>query len=63
MALPGPEYLALAYRLPYYAGVVAARAQEEADGRRKRLRGGREVEGTREAIQANPDLAAVISFG
>lgn len=29
LALPGPEYLALAYRTPAYQGVMAARLEHE----------------------------------
>lgn len=29
LALPGPEYLALAYRLPAYESVIRARAERE----------------------------------
>lgn len=32
MALPGPEYLALAWRTPAYSGVMAARLAEEHPG-------------------------------
>lgn len=63
MALPGPEYLALAYRLPAYPGVMKLRAEAEQDERRSRIRRGREVDSTRSAILADRDLAQVVSFG
>lgn len=55
-----PEYLSLAYRLPAYQGVLAHRAAEEQ--RKKPRRGVRQVDGSREAVQSDPLLAAAISF-
>lgn len=61
---PGPELLALAYRLPAYGGVVAARAYEhERPNGRAVPADAKVIPGTREAIMANPDLAGVVSFG
>jgi hypothetical protein len=65
MALPSPEYLALAYRVSAYQGVMALRlAEGEAKERRARpRRGARRVAGEREAIQADSLLGSAISFG
>lgn len=60
-----PEYLALAYRVSAYPGVMQARHQET-DARERRTRlapGARRVSGTKEAIQADPLLTDAISFG
>lgn len=64
LALPGPEFLALAYRASAFQGVMALREQEEAvrQARTKPARGVRQVEPTREAVQTDPLLAAAISF-
>ena len=61
MALPGPEYLALAYRVSAYQGVMSIRMAEAEEKRRKR-RGVRQVEGEAAAIQADPLLSEAISF-
>lgn len=60
-----PTYLALAYRVSAYPGVMQAR-HSEAEARDRRTgtpRGARRVESTREAIAADPLLADAISFG
>ncbi|HET9234933.1 MAG TPA: hypothetical protein VFP10_12400 [Candidatus Eisenbacteria bacterium] len=59
----GPEFLALAYRLPAYGGVMTARAYENERPAGRVPADARRVPGTREAIMANADLAAVVSFG
>lgn len=61
LALPGPEYLALAYRITAYQGVMSHRAAEAQEKRRK-SRGIKQVAGEREAVQADPNLDAAISF-
>lgn len=64
LALDAPEFFALAYRLPAYQGVMTVRASE-AEGRErrtKRRRGVRQVDGSREAVRADPLLAEAISF-
>lgn len=60
-----PTYLALAYRVSAYAGVMQARHQEaEAMERRTGVpRGARRVEATQEALTADPLLRDAISFG
>jgi hypothetical protein len=74
LAWPGPEFLALAYRLPAYGGALAARVAAQdghggaghagaARGGAGRRPGAREVPGTREAIMAEPGFAGVIEFG
>jgi hypothetical protein len=60
-----PTYLALAYRVSAYPGVMQARHQE-AERRERRTgtpRGARRVDSTREAITADPLLRDAISFG
>lgn len=60
-----PTYLALAYRVSAYQGVMQARHSEaERRDRRTQLpRQARKVESTREAITADPLLRDAISFG
>lgn len=55
--LPFPEYLALAYRLPAYQGVMSHRISEAEDAKKDL------ASGKREAIMADPILSDVISFG
>jgi hypothetical protein len=59
----GPELLALAYRLPAYGGVMAARAYERERPAGRVPANAKVIPSTREAIMANPDLAGVVSFG
>jgi hypothetical protein len=61
LALPGPEYLALAYRVSAYQGVMNHRMAEAADKAKPR-QWVRQVEGTRESVQADPLLREAISF-
>lgn len=70
MCLPAAEYFALAYRLPFYAGVIQARAAAQAEPERRAApewkRGAKDVRvvpSTRAAIMADPVLSSVISFG
>jgi hypothetical protein len=63
--LSGPHFLALAWRLSAYQGVVAARASaEEENGTAPAHRepGGR-VESSAQAIRSDPALADVIDYG
>jgi hypothetical protein len=54
----GPEMLALAYRLPAYGGMMAARVtQQEARDRRNTKPGARMVEET------HAEVSSVIEFG
>lgn len=41
-ALPGPEFLALAYRSMVFPGVMAARAAKIRDDEQRRTKGGKE---------------------
>lgn len=62
LALPGPELMALAYRLPVYPGAVAARAAEQA--RQSHVPpGARVVESTSAALMRDPVLGDVIQIG
>ena len=62
LAWPGPELLAVAYRLPAYGAVtVLAERAERPAGRV--TPDAKRVPGTRVAIMAHPDLRAVVSFG
>lgn len=70
MCLPAAEYFALAYRLPFFPGVMQARAavvaqpEQRAVPEWQRPAGDvREVPSTRAAIMADPVLSSVISFG
>lgn len=60
-----PEYLALAYRVSAYPGVMQARMAEEQerDRRMGRRPGVRNVPGERQAVEADPLLRDAISFG
>ena len=55
--IPFPEYLALAYRLPAYSGVMAAR-MAEAEAERNKPR----VKTERQSIERDPLLSEAISF-
>lgn len=59
LALPGPEYLALAYRTPVYQGVIAARI--ERDRRRAEVLGDeREPVAELDALKNDEKLGAFI---
>lgn len=60
-----PEYLALAYRVSAYQGVMQARMAEaqEQDRRMGRRPGVRQVVAERKALEADPLLRDAISFG
>jgi hypothetical protein len=60
MALPGPEYFALCWRLGAYQGVMQARLQAEQD-RQEKAQG--EVAPTRAAIESTPAAAGLIDWG
>jgi hypothetical protein len=57
--MSGPEYLALAYRLPAYDGVMAARVRADED---EQAQENDTVAPTREAVEASP-LAGLIDWG
>lgn len=60
-----PTYLALAYRVSAYPGVMQTR-HSEAERRERRTglpRGARKVDSTKDAITADPLLRDAISFG
>lgn len=63
LAWPGPEFLAVVYRLPAYAGVLAARAAEYERPAGRVPADAKRVPSTRTAIMADADLRAVVSFG
>jgi hypothetical protein len=64
MALDGPEYFALCWRLPAYSGAVAALQARQTQGNGHRVRhADRVLPATRAALMASPDLHGVISFG
>lgn len=59
-----PHFLELAWRMPAYGGVMTARAEamahrEQRDRPRRRVR---QVDGDQQAVEADPLLAAAISF-
>lgn len=64
--LSGPRFLALALRVFAYQGVMASRAAEQ-DGSTGGHSGNgtevRQVEGSRQAITADPVLAGLVSWG
>jgi hypothetical protein len=64
LELDFPEYLELAVRTPNYQGSVRvkAEAQAEAERRTRPRRGVRQVDGTKEAVLADPLLREAISF-
>lgn len=63
--LSGPEFFALAYRLPLYPGALQAKAMaKNAPRATGNLRDAtRSVPATRTAIMSDPVLASVVSFG
>jgi hypothetical protein len=66
MALPAAEFFALAYRLPFYNGVLRARAAllvSPDDVQPTHTGAVRHVPATRAAILSDPDLSGVVSFG
>lgn len=60
--LPGPRFMALALRVAAYQGVMAARMAEQQGSNSD---GGevRQVEATRGAVQADPALGSLVSWG
>lgn len=63
LELPGPDLLALAYRVGAYPGVMSHRlAEAEAKERRNAPRGARMVTGEKTAVLADPMLSQAISF-
>lgn len=62
--LSGPEYMALAYRLPAYQGVMAMRVQQEEERSRKNLRhrDAKLVDSSKASIQADPLLRDVVDM-
>jgi hypothetical protein len=63
--MSGPHFLALAWRLTAYSGVVAARASaenEDSTTPAHREQGG-SVEATPHALRSDPALADVIDYG
>ena len=67
LALPGPEYLSLAYRTPAYRGAMAAKAaeqeEEEGGGRPSERSDVTWVDGSIESLQNNPAFAGMVSIG
>lgn len=61
LELDGPQFLALAYRLTAYPGVLQVRVQEEAEHEAPRQDG--ELESSPHNLQHNADLADVIDYG
>lgn len=63
LRLPGPEFFALASRLPAYNGVMAIRSEEEERSRNRNVRpGARMVESEQSAIEKDPFLSGLIEF-
>lgn len=62
LALPGPEYLALVYRMPALNGVMAARAAALQE-RQQAPAGGQEVPATPVNLQTHPTLAGWVDYG
>lgn len=64
-ALSGPRFLALALRVFAYQGVMASRAAEQQDSGTGGHSGAevRQVEGSRQAIAADPVLSGLVSWG
>lgn len=62
--MSGPRLLALCWRLPAYAGVLAARLAHESPepSQARPAAGVTEVAGDRRSLQANADLAGLIDF-
>lgn len=64
LALPAPEFLALAYRASIYPGVLAARiAERERKEHRNVPAGARLVAGDRASVMADPLLRDVVDIG
>jgi hypothetical protein len=63
-ALPGPEWFALAYRLPAYSGIMRTRVeQEDRNTNRNVKHGAKLIESERTSIEKDPLLADLIDFG
>jgi hypothetical protein len=64
LSLPGPEFFALASRLPAYPGVLRIRSEEEErKANRNVTRGAKLVDSERAAIERDPLLSDLIEFG
>lgn len=64
LALPGPEYLALAYRLDAYGGVITERRRQAGAEERRNVRpGARLVDSDAKTLQTDPALAGLIQYG
>jgi hypothetical protein len=64
LALPSPEFFALAIRLPAYPGVLRMRSEEEERKANRNVRhGARVVESEQSAIERDPLLSGLIEFG
>lgn len=65
LALPAPEFLALAYRCSAFQGVMQARVMEQDKNETRNVHksGARMVKSNRDEIAADPLLADVIDFG
>lgn len=63
--MSGPHFLALAYRVTAYQGVVAARfdAETEHDAPARGPAGAERIESTPAALQTDPALAGMIDYG
>jgi hypothetical protein len=63
LALSGPRFLALAYRLPAYSGVMAARMAATETARRPEAQGGTKVVGSSQtALRTDPVMSGLIDF-
>jgi hypothetical protein len=64
LAMPGPELMALCWRLPVYGGAVAALQARQTQGNGHRVRhADRVIPSTRAALLSDPAFAGAISFG
>jgi hypothetical protein len=64
VALPGPEFLALAYRLDAYQGVIAMRIQQQRQEERRNVTpGARLVDSDRASVQRDPILSRLVEVG
>lgn len=64
LALPGPEFFALAYRLDVFPGVMAERRrQADARNRRNTAPGARLVDSDASTLERDPVLAGLIEIG
>lgn len=64
LTLPGPEFLALVYRVTVYPGVMAARvAETNRVAHRNVPAGAQVVDGDRVALAADPLLRDVVQIG